>query len=93
VTPVATCHRRAEGMASALGGDHIATPPPPVTEPLPEAVATTLPAASTIDTASEKPCVLDALFQISTLGIRALSAVGLPAASHEIGPVTFAPPA
>jgi hypothetical protein len=80
-------------MAMAAAGDQIVTPPPAATEPLPEAEATTLPAASTMDTASEKAESDDALFHTSTDGMSALSADGLPPASHEMAPVTLAPPA
>lgn len=69
------------------------TPLLPETEPLPEVVATMLPEASMIETLSVKLESEVALFQTSTLGIRAESAEGLPDASHVISPVTLEPPA
>jgi len=81
-------------MSIAADGSQMTTPPPPATEPLPEAVATTLlPDASTMETESEKAESPVPLFHTSTDGMSALSAEGLPAASHVMGPVAFEPPA
>ena len=57
--------------------------------PSPDAVATVAPAALTTDSVSEKACAELALFQTSTDGVSAESAVGAPSAPQLMAPVTF----